>query len=65
MTDLVRRWFGVATSGLHWSPADFWLATVAEFLMAIEGHNESQRTGPPPMTHAELMELDQRYGKHG
>lgn len=50
----MRRWYGVATGGLGWSPQTFWDATLAEFFLAIEGHNDANRIGPRPMTRAEL-----------
>jgi hypothetical protein len=58
VTDLVRRWFGVAVGGLHWSPRAFWRSTIDEYLMAVEGHNQTQRSGPTPLTRAELEDLE-------
>lgn len=53
----MRRWYAVATGGLGWTPKTFWKSTLAEFFLAIEGHNDANRVGPKPMTRAEFDEL--------
>lgn len=57
----MRRWYAVAVGGLGWSPRTFWQSTLAEFVMAVEGHNEAQRPNRPPVLRAELEELEARY----
>jgi len=61
----VRRWYAVATGGLGWSPKAFWNATISEFFMAVEGHNETRQSGSSPMTRAEFEDLEERYLNHG
>jgi len=57
---LLRHWYGVAIGGLGWSPKTFWRATLAEFVMALDGHNQVQgsaRGKPRPLSVAEQEEL--------
>lgn len=53
----MRRWFENAIAGLGWTPATFWDATIAEFVMAAAGHNRMNRGGSEPMTRQELRNL--------
>lgn len=58
----MRQWYGVATGGLKWLPETFWKATLDEFFMALDGHNETHRPkGVTPLTRDELEDLEARY----
>lgn len=59
---MLERWFSDAVGGLGWSPAVFWAASIAEFMLAVDGHNRMNRPrGPTPMTREEFEELDALY----
>lgn len=61
----MRSWYGIAVGGLGWSPKTFWKATIAEFFMALEGHNETHRIKPKPMTRAEFEALAEDHPPSG
>lgn len=64
---MLRRWYGIAVGGLGWSPKVFWKATVAEFILAVDGHNETQQAASgksPPVLRAELEALEAEYLSH-
>lgn len=63
----MRRWYGVAVGGLGWSPKTFWRSTVGEFVMAVDGHNQTQGGGggPVPLSRAEMEALERKHLKNG
>lgn len=52
--------FGV----IKWTPDVFWTSTIAEYLRAIDGHNEANGGGKKDKgpSDDELAELVKRYG---
>lgn len=59
---MLRHWYQIAVGGLGWTPKTFWRATISEFILALEGHNDAQGGGkPPPVLRAELEELEAEY----
>lgn len=59
---MLERWFGDAVGGLKWRPKDFWKASLAEFFLAIDGHNRAQGSHrPEPMGREEFEELAEQY----